>query len=117
MNVLPAYSQGVHWSRSERYIRKPLNRDLLDRYLGNLDPRWGLGYHNHGTHIRGRVFTLERLRDGSFCWAYEVINTHTGKVIASDNTADFTQISFLAHQAVAVCRGAWNHELRWKDLK
>lgn len=62
-------------------------------------------------HIRGRVYRRGKT------WFMEVVNTNTGKVLASDNTNDRLKMLNQCHEAVAVARGTWTYHLRWKDTR
>lgn len=69
-----------------------------------------LAFARTAPHIRGRVFKWRGT------WHMQVINTHTGKVLASDNTNHRQTIADEAHRATAAARGAWTFALRRKDL-
>ena len=64
-------------------------------------------------HIRGRVFVMrprgEHYRRGLVQTLYgmEVINTNTGRVIASDNCTSWDALIAVCIEATAVARAAW----------
>lgn len=68
------------------------------------DPR---PYANTAGHIRGRVYRMHKNSVGHWMWGMEVINTHTGEVIASDNCSVREAIVDLADEATAAARAAW----------
>lgn len=66
-------------------------------------------YANVAPWIRGRVFKVGPT------WHMEVVNTATGKVLASDNTNNHATILTEAQRVTAVARGTWDHQIRRRD--
>lgn len=80
------------------------------------------GFRDIAPHIRGRVFVRHRPSLQPIV-CFEVINTRTGRVLASDNVALHTRygsglpkIVRACHEAVAAARGAWTYDLRRSAL-
>lgn len=68
-------------------------------------------YANVAPHIRGRVFKRGKTT------FMQVVNTSTGRVLASDNTNCWDSIVHQAHEATAIARGAWTYALDRKELR
>ena len=51
-----------------------------------------------------KEYTKFDRRGYMYCWYYKVINTETGKIMASDNTADWSLILNTALRDVAAIR-------------
>jgi hypothetical protein len=77
------------------------------------DPR---PYRRIAPHIRGRVFFMHHGRHRRI-WGMEVVNTHTGKVLASDNCSDYRSIVDLCNEVTAVARAAWFWEFRRREVQ
>lgn len=74
-------------------------------------PQESPGYIRTAPHLRGRVRKEGRL------WFMDVINTHTGVVIATDNCIVWRKTIDGANHMTAAARGAWTHAYRQKDLR
>lgn len=78
------------------------------RTLAVIAPR--PGYIGHAPHLRGRV------RKVGPQWVMEVVNNHTGEVIARDDCRLWQVSLDGANAMTGAARGAWTHGLRRKDV-
>lgn len=97
-------SAWVHWSWVKAEP-KPIDRD--PRFYGRVAP-----------HIRGRVFRVTPgYKRRRALWGMEVVNTHTGKVLASDNCTHLPSLIAECDEATACARAAWFWSFKPKDLR
>lgn len=73
-------------------------------------------YKTTAPHIRGRVYKRADRFSGNV-WELEVINTKTGKVLATDNCSVYETLADLSIEAVGAYRAAWFWGISKKDTK
>jgi hypothetical protein len=59
----------------------------------------------------------QRTITGKQMFGMEVVNTRTGRVLASDNCCVLADLVDLAHEATGAFRGGWFWSIRPKDVR
>lgn len=69
------------------------------------------------SHFRARVRYAGYRAFDQPVYLFEVINQHTGLVVATDNHCGLSKLHDEARRMVEVCRLAWSYNLKRKELR